>query len=172
VGDRGVRSVEAALVAHVVRASHLGVYRGRRSIVTARAWFVCVLCALVIASGQTVTLAHEQWPAEKRMAQLLNSARDRRDLRTLTHGTRLHRFGRRQVERMVACRCVKHAQPPTWCERWGQAVGVATDADVLFGAFMASPVHRRLLLDPAFRRVGVGARRSGGLLYVAIELCR
>lgn len=139
---------------------------------SARTWLVVALCALVLASGQTVSLAHTQWPAERRMSQFIRRARVARDLPDPTHGTRLHRFARAEVKRMMACRCVKHAQPPLWCRQWGQVIGIGSDARTIFRAFMDSSVHRRALLDPSFRRLGVGARRFEGNLYVAVELCR
>lgn len=138
---------------------------GRRRIETLSIIF------LVLIFLAPSALAHTQWPAERRMSSLIRAARVVQGLPDLHHGTRLHRFARQQVERMIACRCVKHAQPPLFCERWGQVVGIGKSTRAIFRAFMTSPAHRRILLSPAFRRLGVGARWSGGLLYLAVELC-
>jgi hypothetical protein len=130
---------------------------------------VIVVCLLLLTPTQAT--AHTQRPAELRMSHLISRAREVRDLGALRHGWRLHGWGRRQMERMIDCYCVRHAEPPPFCKRWGQAVGIGLTARALFRAFMASPEHRRILLDPDFTRIGVGARRSEGLLFVAVELC-
>jgi uncharacterized protein YkwD len=38
----------------------------------------------------------------------------------------------------------------------------------LFRAFMASPDHRAVILEPRFRRVGIGVVRRGGFLWVTL----
>ena len=56
---------------------------------------------------------------------------------------------------------------PTW-QRAGENVGVGSDVGQLHDAFMDSHVHRDNVLGD-FRWVGVGARWSGGRLWVAID---
>jgi uncharacterized protein YkwD len=130
------------------------------------AMFVLALLAPVPAA------AHTQWPAEKRITYMVRVARHAHGLSFVRHSTRLHRFGRRQVDRMIDCRCVKHAQPPRFCDSWGQVVGIAAGPTSLVSAFLSSPAHRDVLLAPGFHRIGVGARYKGGFLYAAIEVCK
>jgi uncharacterized protein YkwD len=118
-----------------------------------------------------VAVAHYQRPTERAMTRRIRHARAVRDLPRLSHGTRLHRFGRRQVERMIDCGCVMHAQPPRFCGSWGQTVGIGTSVRRIFRAFMGSPEHRRILLGEDWRRSAVGARRVGDLAFVAVEFC-
>jgi len=132
---------------------------------------LAVLLIGAVLLGSVPALAHEQWPAERRMSELIALNRQVRDLHALRHGTRLHKWGRKQVARMIECRCVSHAKPPPFCGRWAQAVGIGGSVLDIFLAFMQSPTHRAAILNPRMRRIGVGARRSGGLLYIAVELC-
>lgn len=44
-----------------------------------------------------------------------------------------------------------------WWRKIGENVGKGGTADSQYDAYMASPGHRRNILDPAFQRVGVGA---------------
>jgi uncharacterized protein YkwD len=42
----------------------------------------------------------------------------------------------------------------------GEAIAYATDARALVRSWMASPPHRKLLLSPSYRVVGVGVVRG------------
>lgn len=46
------------------------------------------------------------------------------------------------------------------------------DADALHNAFMNSPHHRSIILDPSFDSVGVGVAVSGTTMFVAVEFVR
>lgn len=52
---------------------------------------------------------------------------------------------------------------------WGENVGY-TSGDIadLQRAFMKSPGHRRNVLNRSFKRVGIGAKRIGGVVWVTL----
>lgn len=52
----------------------------------------------------------------------------------------------------------------------GEAIGAGLVGHLraVFVGFMASPSHRALILDPRFRRIGVGVVTGGGFLWVTV----
>ncbi len=55
--------------------------------------------------------------------------------------------------------------------RWrvlGENVGFGGDVRSLHKAFMESPAHRDNILFDRYRHVGVGVKRSGGLMWVTV----
>jgi uncharacterized protein YkwD len=66
-----------------------------------------------------------------------------------------------------------HADIPSLLQgiRWraaGEVVGAAATARDLVRAWLQSPEHRAVLLRPDVRRLGIGAVRRRGFLWVAI----
>lgn len=52
---------------------------------------------------------------------------------------------------------------------WGENIGVGPDALALHNSFMNSTPHRRNILYPPFRKVGMGLKKVDGILWVCVR---
>ncbi len=110
------------------------------------------------------------WPAPVRaddglseeLLSLINEARARRDLTPLRPSPEVSRVAEGHTWRMVRENRLFHVsdlrgllRAYTW-RLAGQFVGCAKTVRRLFDRLMASPEHRHLLLEPAFRHAGLG----------------
>jgi uncharacterized protein YkwD len=50
----------------------------------------------------------------------------------------------------------------------GENVGAGAGLRALFDAFMHSDAHRANILEPRFRRVGIGICRSDGFIWITL----
>jgi hypothetical protein len=50
-----------------------------------------------------------------------------------------------------------------------EIVGTASDWETVVQAFLRSPAHRDILLDPALHEVGIGFVREGDRVWVAVQ---
>ena len=118
---------------------------------------------------------------EEHMRHLINAEREARDLSKLTWGRRLTRVAVQQSHDMAEARTLFHNPrlPRVYdrlgCTILGENVGVVdvtTDAiqaiDALHQGFMASPSHRKNVLRPVYDRVGIGALKSGGRIWISV----
>lgn len=130
---------------------------------------LALLLVVVTAAPVQATTAREM---ERRLTRLTNHARIIRDISPLDRGWRLNRFARAHSRRMASEGRIFHSHGPS-CAYWGENVGVtAGTMRSLHRAFMRSPAHRANVLNPDFRRIGVGLVRSGGFKWVTLEFCR
>ena len=117
----------------------------------------------------------EAAPALARIVALTNAERARVGVAPLAVDVQLTVAAQRYAEVMAASGCFGHAcgAPPRLADRavaagdarWGYlgenvAVGQPTPERAV-AAWMASPSHRAVLLDPEFTRLGVGQARGG-----------
>jgi len=132
--------------------------------------FATFLCA---------TLVLTQVPAwgvaapERKLLSGVERARDRRDLPPVTIHQKLSRRAERHAAEMASAGELFHSDLQRTCRgleysACGEVVGVGPRASSLIRAFMLSRPHRRILLGSAFDRVGIGAVREDGLLWVSM----
>ena len=111
---------------------------------------------------------------------LVNVERARHGLRAVRSSSRLDAAADRHSADMVARAYFAHASPEgasvtdrvrqtgylggahdwTLGEDIGWGTGSASTPASIFGAFMHSPPHRRVILDPHFRQIGVGVAQG------------
>jgi uncharacterized protein YkwD len=53
---------------------------------------------------------------------------------------------------------------------YGENVGYGSDVDQVHARFMGSAGHRANILNPTYSQVGIGVVRSGGTVWVTIDL--
>lgn len=109
--------------------------------------------------------ANDRW-----LFRATNHARIVRGLAPLDRRARLQRVAKREVRRIIACRCLSHTVKPP-CRYWGQNIGVGLTARRVFRGFMHSAEHRHNILDPRMHRAGMVVQRAYGFAWVAQEFC-
>jgi uncharacterized protein YkwD len=130
---------------------------------------VAIVIALLL--GAATADAAPARRAERTLTHLINHARVIRGLPHLDRTDHLVSFARDEVSRMVRTADLLHSSTKP-CSYWGENIGVTSyGARALFKGWMASAAHRANILNGRFRRIGVGAMRSGGFLWGAVELC-
>jgi uncharacterized protein YkwD len=128
---------------------------------------------LPVAATAATTPVHEPAPAlELALVAKINAVRARRGLRRLEPSPELNRAARAHGRQMLAGGYFDHRA------LWRRLVGLSTggenlawqagtpSADRIVALWLASPPHRRNLLSPVWRRVGIGAVHglaSGGV---------
>ncbi len=110
-----------------------------------------------------------------KMLELTNASRHRFGLPDLRMDWHLGRASVRHTEVMADTGILVHTSnvvrfiPHDWT-RWGENIGYTTGAlGDLQAAFMGSPAHRANILNPGFRRVGIGIVEAGGRLWVTLD---
>lgn len=101
----------------------------------------------------------------------VNQARAEAGLGPLAMSVTLRDLAQVHSQRMAADGAIFHRSPldagvPDSWLRIGENVGRGGGVQSLHDAFMASPVHRANLLNPAYNFVGLAVQDSGGTLYV------
>lgn len=122
--------------------------------------------------GSTVALAADD-PDEACFRRQVNAVR----ARPLTADDRIDRIARAHSEEMAEDETIYHNRDLAGAyeeaaggyEYGGENVGMGPDCQSVFDAFMASPGHRENILDPDYRRLGVGVTRRGDALYVTLD---
>ena len=114
--------------------------------------------------------------AEKRFAEKINRARARRDRRPvsldleISAAAAVHsRAMKRQARLYHTGEDALRRRVTRW-EVLGENVGRGGDADSLHRAFMASPSHRRTVVDKMFRHVGVAIVRDENQIWMTVLL--
>ena len=91
-----------------------------------------------------------------------------------SHSRYMARVERLQHESADGTSATRRIWRATHLRRNGEAIAFAASARALVRAWMASPPHRRLLLSPSFRVIGVGVVRgsfqSYRVLYATADL--
>lgn len=129
---------------------------------------VAAVVALLIAASYPSATALSR--PEAKLLHLTNHARIVRGLHALTPGWRLTVAARQQARAIGTSDSLFHSHGA--CSYWGENVGVTSAGPwALHQAFMHSPLHRANILDRRFRRIGIGAFRIDGALWVAVEFC-
>jgi hypothetical protein len=129
--------------------------------------------ALALALGVALTPSRPASASGEasRLLQLINSARAQSGIGPVAFDGTLASIAQSHARRMAAEGRIYHnpsypGSAGAW-EAWGENVGTAPDVDAAHRAFMASSTHRRVLLNPAFTRVGIGvAYWSQGIMVV------
>jgi uncharacterized protein YkwD len=75
----------------------------------------------------------------------------------------LQDYAEHWAEHMAGTGILVHSGGP-----YSEVVGVGPDWRTVYAAFMDSPEHRAIILDPDYRHVGIGAERSGDRVWLAI----
>ena len=114
---------------------------------------------------------------EARFVDLLNAERARAGLGALTVHNGATAVARGWAAELARRGSLDHnpdiarqveANVTTAWVRIGENLGSGGDVDSVHRALMASPTHRRNILEGAFDLVGVGVVRSGGVLWMCM----
>jgi uncharacterized protein YkwD len=129
-------------------------------------WWVQVIAAL-IAIG---LVAWVGIIAGKKFTHRTNEVRVQNALSPLVVSPRLVDKAINHSQHMKRQNSLFHRQKPL-CNYWGENVGVGPTARSIFRAFMESPEHRANILNPNFKRIGIGIARSKDMLWITVEFC-
>jgi uncharacterized protein YkwD len=122
--------------------------------------------------------------AERELAGLINQERIRRGLPALATDERLVQAARAHTQEMAARNNLSHqfsgepdlrhriAQSKLRIKRVAENVGYGSNIELTHRGFMESPKHRENILYPDYNAVGVGALRSGDVLYVTEDFAQ
>jgi uncharacterized protein YkwD len=136
------------------------------------------LVPVVTASPTAVPVRHDTGADAARFVELINRVRATFHLRPLAMRADLVAVARRQSARMAAKEQLWHDRDTVneisdWLSL-GENVGWSRiSVQDLHDAFMASPEHRRNILDPSFTSIGVGETvAADGRIFVAEEFAQ
>lgn len=123
---------------------------------------------ICLALGMTETPVAQAGPLRTKLLGIINRIRENHDLRALRLNVGLSEDAKRHTRRMI--RRGKLFDPPHLEELldpydWtvaGSAVGCDATPRALVRAWLASDLHRSVVLGPRFRRAGVGVTRVDG----------
>lgn len=108
--------------------------------------------------------------AEQGVHGLINEVRADAGLRLVRLSERLSRIAHRHSKQMATQRTLLHSCLPCVIDggwrKLAENVGYGADYRTVHQVFMSSEDHRANILQPRFRRVGVGVVRRGGLAWV------
>lgn len=128
---------------------------------------VCALVCALLAFSWVTPLRATDGPA-----QLVNAERISRGIPPLTIDSGLDSCAQRHSDAMAARGEIWHDLSQTayacagaWVG-YGENVGMGHSISAVHQAFMASPDHRRNILEPLFNRIGTGVAWSNGVVYV------
>jgi uncharacterized protein YkwD len=130
-----------------------------------------MLVLIALCLGLIAPQAGATTSAEQAVHAMINESRAPDGLRLLRLSERLSRIAHRHSKQMATQRTLFHTCLPCalgngdW-RKLAENVGFGADTGTVEEQFMASPPHRANILDPKFRRVGVGVVRRGGLVWV------
>ena len=111
---------------------------------------------------------------EKRLAEKINNARDRRERRDVNldrHISAVAAVHSRAMKRQARLHHTPDGQLRSRVTRWrllGENVGRGGDIDSLHEAFMQSRPHRDTVTDNEFRHVGIGIARDKNQIWVTV----
>lgn len=131
-----------------------------------------VLVVAVLIAGMP-SLAHaDNVTARRKMLHLLNQTRGNHGLRTLRLNANVSHDAWRHSRKMAELnRCIHTANLYDVVRRyspstWGENVGAADTLKRIRTLWMGSGGHRANILNPRFRRIGIGVVKAHGLLWV------
>jgi len=127
------------------------------------------LIALVVVLALATDAVASRGP-ERRVALKVNTARVTRDETHLRIGWRIDRYAERHARRMCRQHRLYHGTYGwPYHSSWGQIVGYGPSTRATFRRFMHSAEHRAIILNPAFRRMGVGVAKANGIVWVVVD---
>lgn len=139
---------------------------------TYRRLSLLVLVVAVLIAGMPLPADADNVPARRKMLHLLNQTRGNHGLPTLRLNADVSHFAWKHSKKMAELnRCVHTANlydvvrtysPSTW----GENVGAAGTLVRIRALWMGSSGHRANILNPRFRRIGIGVVKARGLLWV------
>jgi len=128
---------------------------------------LALLLLLALAVTAIAPSAASAGTAERKMLRAINSARAANGVARVKAYTPLARTSERYAGFMLRYDVWAHAASPargTHMRYVGEILGMTTTsgpaARAVVAAWLASPVHRAILLDGMYRYVGIGARRG------------
>ena len=131
-----------------------------------------VLVVAVLVAGMPSPADADNVTGRNKMLHLLNQTRRNHGLPVFRLNLNLSRFAWRHSKRMAEQnRCfhtadlydvVRTYSPSTW----GENVGAAGTLRRIRTLWMGSGGHRANILNPRFRRIGIGVVKARGLLWV------
>ncbi len=142
---------------------------GRTRLVTL-VLMVLALVATPVSPDPTSAHADADHSLEAALVGLVNDERRAQGLPALSTDPELTSIARSWSATMDARRVLEHnprlsTEVRDW-RRVGENVGRGPDLDALHEAFLASPEHRRNLLDPGWTEVGIGVIVAEDALWV------
>lgn len=139
-----------------------------------------LVSGVVVAPPETVTLGDVQVVARSASGcyvgatrcERLNEIRRNHDRRNLMQYSGIQRVAKEWALELSETCWLRHNPNLAYQVsnyRWvGENVGYGPDWRTVYRAFMASPGHRANMLDPDYRRIGIGARRGCGVVWVVL----
>jgi uncharacterized protein YkwD len=131
-----------------------------------------VVVVAVLVAGMSSTAHADDLPHRDRMLQLLNQTRRSHGLVVFRLNVDLSHFAWLHSRRMAERNRIFHTddlysavrtyQPSTW----GENVGMAGWLKKLRTCWMQSSAHRANILNPRFRRIGIGVVKARGGVWV------
>jgi uncharacterized protein YkwD len=131
-----------------------------------------VLVVAVLVAGMSSPARADDIPRRDRMLHLLNQTRRNHGLPVFRLNVELSHFAWRHSRRMAERNdcfhtanlydAVRSYSPSTW----GENVAAAGTLRRVRKLWMGSAGHRANILNPRFRRIGIGVKRARGLVWV------
>jgi uncharacterized protein YkwD len=134
-----------------------------------------LVAVTLVASTSMEPAAASSGSQELEFVGKLNELRAARGLAPLATKGALFDLARGWSGRMEGAKAISHnpglsAQGPSGWQRLGENVGMGYDVQGLHDAFIASPLHFRNMVDPAFDSVGVGVVHApDGQIFVTVN---
>jgi uncharacterized protein YkwD len=135
-----------------------------------------------VSSGPVSTRKDEDDAFEQKVLELINAERQKAGLAPVAYNATLDNSAEKHAVHMASVRKMAHdgigdgdpgarARAEGWRQAWGENVATGqTSPEQVVREWMASPTHRRNILDPNFRNMGVGLTTgSDGRSYWAQE---
>jgi uncharacterized protein YkwD len=135
---------------------------------------IIALAATVLVTGTAAGSAAGELQRRDRMLHLLNQVRKQHGLPVFRINRELSTYAFRHSKRMARANDVFHTrnlyrQVRTYGPRmWGENVGMARYLKTVRRLWMHSAGHRANILKRGFRRVGVGAVKARGSMWVTV----
>jgi uncharacterized protein YkwD len=140
---------------------------------------ILVVAAAVLMSAGPATSAGAMGKHAKalrnEMFQQVNASRRNNGVHPLKMNWRLSESALSHSRRMMRRHSVYHTTDLYSLVRrysphtWGENVGMAGTLKRMERLFMGSPPHRANILNPAFKRIGVGVQRTSGHVWVTLD---
>ncbi|HEX5936554.1 MAG TPA: CAP domain-containing protein [Actinomycetota bacterium] len=134
---------------------------------------ISLLVVVVLVTGTSSSEVRAAEPSKRvRMIRLLNQSRRNHGLPVFRLNYKLSSFAWQHSKRMAGRNRLFHTANlyeavRTWTpSTWGENVGVAGTLRRVRRLWMHSWGHRDNILNPRFRRVGIGVVKARGLLWV------
>jgi uncharacterized protein YkwD len=131
--------------------------------------FLLAVVTAVLVTG--IAPANAVTTAEKAVHVMINEERAQAGVRLLPLSERLSRIAHRHSREMASRGTLFHTSCLSCSiggnfRRLAENVGYGPSRDSVHEELMASTPHRKNILYPKYRRVGVGVVRQGGLVWV------